>query len=230
MAAPAGWYPDPDGSGGQRYFDGTDWTEHRAPPTGAWPQSPWAPPGAPPGAWVPARPPWKGAELGRPAQGPGSLANPGRRLGARALDGLLLIPVYAVLAAVAVAIVAPHAGPIFPADNNGNPNVRQPTPGIVWIYLAVLVASLVAGLLAVVYEAVATARYGRTLGKKWLHIRPLRTDGSPLGWGRTLGRVAIYWLSTLFGTPGLINPLWCLWDGKQQCLHDKVADTIVVND
>jgi hypothetical protein len=28
---PAGWYPDPDGSGGQRYWDGSVWTEHRAP-------------------------------------------------------------------------------------------------------------------------------------------------------------------------------------------------------
>jgi uncharacterized RDD family membrane protein YckC len=158
------------------------------------------------------------------------LATPGRRLGARALDWLLLMPVYAALAALSVAIVAPHAGPIFPPDTAGDPNVHQRTPGFLWIYLAVLVASVVAGLLAVTYEAVATAVYGRTLGKKWLHIRPLRTDGRPLGWGRTLGRVGIYWLSTLFGTPGLINPLWCLWDAKQQCLHDKVADTIVVND
>jgi Protein of unknown function (DUF2510) len=27
---PPGWYPDPSGAPGQRYFDGTDWTEHRA--------------------------------------------------------------------------------------------------------------------------------------------------------------------------------------------------------
>lgn len=27
--SPAGWYPDPSGSG-QRYYDGTQWTEHRA--------------------------------------------------------------------------------------------------------------------------------------------------------------------------------------------------------
>ena len=30
---PAGWYPDPDGSGGQRYWDGSAWTEHRSPAT-----------------------------------------------------------------------------------------------------------------------------------------------------------------------------------------------------
>jgi hypothetical protein len=28
---PAGWYPDPDGSGGQRYWDGFAWIEHRSP-------------------------------------------------------------------------------------------------------------------------------------------------------------------------------------------------------
>lgn len=32
---PAGWYPDPDGSGGQRYWDGFVWTEHRAPAVAA---------------------------------------------------------------------------------------------------------------------------------------------------------------------------------------------------
>ncbi|WP_347133336.1 DUF4352 domain-containing protein [Mycobacterium sp. DL] len=37
---PAGWYSDPDGSGGQRYWDGHAWTEHRAPA----PQPPPPPP------------------------------------------------------------------------------------------------------------------------------------------------------------------------------------------
>jgi hypothetical protein len=31
VTTPAGWYSDPDGSGGQRYFDGQSWTEHRSP-------------------------------------------------------------------------------------------------------------------------------------------------------------------------------------------------------
>ena len=39
---PAGWYPDPDGSGGQRYWDGSAWTEHQSPATPA-PAEPTAP-------------------------------------------------------------------------------------------------------------------------------------------------------------------------------------------
>jgi uncharacterized RDD family membrane protein YckC len=226
VETPAGWYPEPDGSGGQRYYDGRAWTEHRAPPPGPWPPPHWGPSGSTP--W--GAPSWKGAELGRPAEGPGSLAEPGRRLGARLLDALVMIPVLALLVALAVALVAPHAGPLFPVNPSDNPDARLPTPGIVWIYLAVLGAVAVTGVLAALYDAVATARFGRTLGKRWLRIRPLGTDGGPLGWGRAFGRIGIYWLSTLFGWVGFIDPLWCLWDANRQCLHDKVASTIVVND
>lgn len=40
---PAGWYPDPDGAGGQRYWDGSTWTEHRS-------QGPTSQPAEPPSA------------------------------------------------------------------------------------------------------------------------------------------------------------------------------------
>jgi hypothetical protein len=45
---PAGWYPDPDGSGGQRYWDGSEWTEHRSPaiPEPAEPPAAAEPPGS----------------------------------------------------------------------------------------------------------------------------------------------------------------------------------------
>jgi Domain of unknown function (DUF4352)/Protein of unknown function (DUF2510) len=42
MTTPAGWYPDPDGTGGQRYFNGESWTEHRVPGAGAPQMAPFA--------------------------------------------------------------------------------------------------------------------------------------------------------------------------------------------
>lgn len=34
-STPPGWYPDPSGRAGQRYFDGSRWTEHPSGPTGS---------------------------------------------------------------------------------------------------------------------------------------------------------------------------------------------------
>jgi len=41
---------------------------------------------------------------------------------------------------------------------------------------------------------------------------------------------AIYWVIGFLGWIGLVDSLWCLWDTNRQCLHDKVADSIVIND
>jgi uncharacterized RDD family membrane protein YckC len=72
------------------------------------------------------------------------------------------------------------------------------------------------------------ARSGQSIAKKMLGIRVVRTDGSPA----TLGR--IFWLRNVVN--GLISvvPLYFLIDvlfifaEDRQCLHDKLADTIVV--
>ena len=37
---PPNWYPDPDGGGGLRYWDGTQWTENRAPGAAVAPMPP----------------------------------------------------------------------------------------------------------------------------------------------------------------------------------------------
>lgn len=141
----------------------------------------------------------------------------------------MLLPVFLVVLGVTLAIAAPHFGAILPtvARNRTRP---PPTPGFVWLYLTILGAALVTGVVLLGYETVMTVKWGRTLGKRWVGIRPVRTDGSALSWGRSFGRIGIFWLSGFFSWAGLLDPLWCLWDANSQCLHDKVVDTIVVND
>lgn len=70
--APAGWYPDPDDSSQQRYWDGSQWTDHRTPATPT--TSPWgqpqgqaqgqAPGQAQQGGWAQQQP----GQWGQPAQ------------------------------------------------------------------------------------------------------------------------------------------------------------------
>jgi len=218
VTAPANWYPDPGGSGWYRFWDGAGWTPHLAPPPPLYLGR---------GAWGPS---WKGAQIGRPAKGPGALADPGTRLGAWLLDWLVVAPVFVVLLVVTLLIVVPHLSPILPNAGAYQGDTRVPTPGIVWIYLVVFACAFATSLVMVAYQTVATAKFGRTLGKAWLHIRPVRLDLSPLGWGRSFARAGIWWLFSLLGWLGWLDPLWCLWDDQRQCLHDKVADSIVIND
>jgi hypothetical protein len=48
LPPPPGWYADPGGSGGQRWWDGTRWTEHVHRAVGAPPAAPAAPTAANP--------------------------------------------------------------------------------------------------------------------------------------------------------------------------------------
>ena len=73
------------------------------------------------------------------------------------------------------------------------------------------------------------ARYGQTIAKRMLDIRVVRTDGSQASLGR------IFWLRNVVGNVllGMI-PLYFLVDHllifgeRRQCIHDLIADTIVV--
>jgi uncharacterized RDD family membrane protein YckC len=83
---------------------------------------------------------------------------------------------------------------------------------IVWIWLTILYV----------------ARNGQTIAKKMLGIKVVRSDGSKASLGR------IWWLRNFVnGLLGII-PLYSLIDAlfifgeQRQCLHDKIADTIVV--
>lgn len=183
-----------------------------------------APPGYAPSWWMPQ---WKGAALGRPPQGPGALAQPGLRLGARLLDALIFLPFTIVVATVAIVIAAPHVGPLFPNNANGTSNTF---PGFLWLELVFIATALLSEMVWVFFAAFCTARWGRTPGKAVVHIRPLKSDGRPVGFGLALGREASTAAAGILSWIGLLDPLWCLWDDNRQCVHDKIASTIVIQD
>jgi len=72
------------------------------------------------------------------------------------------------------------------------------------------------------------ARNGQSIAKKMLGIKVVRGDGSPASLGR------IFWLRNVVNTVlafvpfyGLVDALLIFGDARQ-CVHDKIADTIVI--
>jgi uncharacterized RDD family membrane protein YckC len=69
---------------------------------------------------------------------------------------------------------------------------------------------------------------GQSIGKKLLSIKVVRSDGSPVSLGRLIWlRNVVNWLISIIPLYGLIDSLFIFGDSRQ-CLHDKIADTIVV--
>jgi len=66
-----------------------------------------------------------------------------------------------------------------------------------------------------------------TFGKQILKIRVCAIDGTGIGYGQALGRNIAKVLSAL---PLGIGYLFAFFNKKQQCLHDRVAGTLVIKD
>ncbi|MFI7356944.1 RDD family protein [Streptomyces avidinii] len=145
-----------------------------------------------------------------------------RRAVARALDSLVLA---AVAAAVARPLLPRATAHVEAKVDAARVSGRTTT---VWLLDATIAGQLglVLGavlLFGVLYEALPTARWGRTPGKKLLGVRVLATATlRPPTFGAALRRWLVY---ALLGLPG---SLWCLVDRpRRQAWHDKAAGTYV---
>ena len=226
---PAGWQQPPPG-----------WQPQ--PPPGWQPQPPpgeGPPPGwqygAPGGAWQYAPPPtWKGAADGFPWGGPGALASPWRRLAARVIDYLIFLPVFIVLLAPVISDIVDDFDRIadLPSDQQSR-EIEQTVNDAFDDRVLIAIAAL--GVSVFVYEVAMLAWRGATLGKLAVGIRviPLRERArTSLSLGTATLRTGLPSLVGLIPYIGplgqAIDALWCLWDPRRQCLHDKVASTVVV--
>jgi uncharacterized RDD family membrane protein YckC len=69
---------------------------------------------------------------------------------------------------------------------------------------------------------------GQSLAKKMLGIKVVNSDGSHATLGTLIWkRNVITWLLSIIPLYGIVEVLW-IFGEERQCLHDKIADTIVV--
>lgn len=70
---------------------------------------------------------------------------------------------------------------------------------------------------------------GRTPGKRWLKLRVVHDDGTPVGWASSLTRNLLRFVDTLpFGY--FLGALCCLWHPAFKRLGDLAAGTLVIHD
>ena len=142
-------------------------------------------------------------------------ADRGTRLGATMLDGVIFGGmVYLPLIVVSIMAGALRAGQ---------------GPGSLGSFVAV------GGLFTLVGFVVwcwLTIKYilenGQTIAKRMLRIKVVRSDGTAISLGR------IFWMRNMLNTLISMVPFYAFVDAlfifseSRQCLHDKLADTIVV--
>ncbi|MEU2869980.1 RDD family protein [Streptomyces olivoreticuli] len=185
---------------------------------------------APRGGGAPA--PWKPPKddpFLRAAQEQGRPAPLGRRLLARLVDSAVL---GAVVGAVAVPLwnkAADHIDTkVQQAKQSGQTVTVWLLDGTTGPYLGIVLAVLlVAGL---VYEALPTAKWGRTPGKKLCGVRVLGIESHDTpSFGQAVRRWLVYGVLGMLAV-GVLNALWCLFDRPwRQCWHDKAARTFVAS-
>ncbi len=151
----------------------------------------------------------------------------GKRLAARLIDTVVLAGVTAVAAVPLGMKAADHVNDkIDQAKLSGETVTVWLLDGTTSTYLGIVLAVLL--LFGVVYEALPTAKWGRTLGKKLLglEVRDIEAHEPP-SFGAALRRWLVYSVPGLLAV-GVVGIAWCLFDRPwHQCWHDKAAGTFV---
>lgn len=226
MTAPQGWYPDPAGGAGLRWYDGARWTEHVAPPAS------------------PVHPSAAGGQATHTPDGR-QLASWGARLGAYVLDSLLVSAVGAVLALPflldAVESYVREVDRATQAAESGESLSFAETFDVYgWSGGSFLAVSLVTLVVGLAYHVLLLRTRGATVGMQavGLRVRTWEPQPGPLPWRAAVVRWAAFYgvgvlaviplVGFLTSTWVLVAGLWPLWDARRQGLHDKAAGTVVI--
>ncbi|WP_373297802.1 RDD family protein [Streptomyces lavendofoliae] len=161
------------------------------------------------------------------AQAAARPAGLGRRFAARLIDTVVLGAAVGAVAVPFVSKALDHIdGKIQQAKQSGETVTVWLLDGTTSTYFGIVLAALL--VLGVLYEALPTAKWGRTLGKKLLglDVRDIESHEPPT-FGAALRRWLVYGVLGIL-VVGVVDVLWCLFDRPwRQCWHDKAAHTFV---
>ena len=143
-------------------------------------------------------------------------ADRGTRLGAAIIDSLIFVGAVYVPLIVAIVGTGGFEAPVD--DDGGFDNAAM---------VAILVA--IAGFVVWGYFTLKfMARNSQSIAKKLMHIKVVRSDGSSVSLGRLIVmRNVVVWILSLIPFFGVVDALFIFGDARQ-CLHDRIADTIVI--
>lgn len=136
-----------------------------------------------------------------------------QRLGAFLLDGLVgLVMICLPAATLLVATGALDDTADIDGSTLGTAGLLCLIGFIAWVWITALLV----------------ARNGQTIGKRLVEIKVVRSDGSAASLGRIFWlRNFVNWLLGVVPLYGLIDLLF-IFGERRQCIHDLIADTIVV--
>ena len=106
----------------------------------------------------------------------------------------------------------------------GNTNGQEnPVAGLIVLALS---SFAFVGVYLAYYVWPESSSWQATIGKKLLGLKVTDTNGQRISFWRSLGRNLGMVVSTIIF---YIGYLMCLWTEKKQCLHDQMADCLVVD-
>lgn len=166
------------------------------------------------------------------------LASRGARLGARLLDGLLafvtMVPgMIWLFTAMDSASSRRYSGSYDPYSSSYDPYASSYSSGPNFDDMIGPLAVMLLPVLALsIYQWVLISKQGQTLGKKWLNIKIVKLDGSPVDF--VSGVVLREWVQGFINNLPWVGGIIALIDAcmifsqDQQCMHDKIAKTKVI--
>ena len=142
------------------------------------------------------------------------LAERSSRLGAAIVDGLIFSAMVYIPLIIGTVIASLGAG------ESGDPS---------GLFMLIGFGLAFAGFIVWTYMTLKQmGETGQSLAKKYFNIKVVRSDGSPASLSNLIWkRNVVNWLLGIIPMYGLVEVLF-IFGEERKCLHDKIADTIVV--